>query len=92
MRSRFLGFLLALALSVSSPDWAQGVGPQSAPKSGDFPNEMQPETKVPQGVILVKGAWSSASDSATPLPEGGNVTNNVFSDQYFGMTYAVPPD
>ncbi|MGA7475439.1 MAG: hypothetical protein WBW60_22105 [Candidatus Sulfotelmatobacter sp.] len=92
MRSRFLGSLLALALSVSSPDWAQGARPQSAPKSGDFPNEMQPETKVPQGVILVKGAWSSASDSATPLPEGGNVTNNVFSDQYFGMTYAVPPD
>ena len=92
MRSRFLGSLLALALSVSSPDWAQGARPQSAPKSGDFPNEMQSETKVPRGVILVKGAWSSASDSVTPLPEGGNVTNNVFSDQYFGMTYALPPD
>jgi len=53
---------------------------------------MQPPTKVPTGVILIKGAWSSASDSVTPVPEGGNVTNNVFRDQYFGMTYALPKD
>lgn len=46
---------------------------------------------VPTGVILVKGAWSSASDSTTPLPEGGRVTNNIFVNQYFGMTYALPP-
>jgi hypothetical protein len=26
----------------------------------------------------------------TPLPEGGSVTNNVFSDPYFGMTYPLP--
>jgi hypothetical protein len=52
----------------------------------------QPMTKVPAGVILVKGAWSSASDSATPVPEGGSVTDHVFRDDYFGMTYAVPPD
>jgi hypothetical protein len=45
---------------------------------------------VPEGVILVKGAWSSASDSVTPLPEDGIVADNVFSDQYFGMTYALP--
>jgi hypothetical protein len=47
---------------------------------------------LPKGVILVKGAWSSASDSVTPVPEGGNVANNIFSDPYFGMTYPVPPD
>ena len=57
-----------------------------------FPDNMQPQTKVPAGVILVKGAWSSASDSVTPVPEGGNVTNNVFRDQYFGMTYSLPTD
>ena len=49
-------------------------------------------TKVPTGVILVKGAWSSASDSVTPVPEGGSVTNNIFSNQYFGMSYAVPSE
>jgi hypothetical protein len=48
--------------------------------------------KVPSGVILVKGAWSSASDSVTPLPEGGVVAHGVFRDSYFGMTYALPSD
>lgn len=93
MRTQFSCSLLVLALSVLSPAWGQGARPQSAPKNGgDFSNNMQPQTKVPAGVILVKGAWSSASDSLTPLPEGGNVINNVFSDQYFGMTYSLPRD
>ena len=64
-----------------------------APRNGgDFSDVVQPATKVPTGVILVKGAWSSASDSVTPLPEGGSVINNVFTDQYFGMTYPLPAD
>ncbi len=90
---RYSCSLLVIALSISSSAWGQGARPQSAPKNGgDFSNNMQPETKVPSDVILVKGAWSSASDSVTPLPEGGNVINNVFSNQYFGMTYALPSD
>jgi hypothetical protein len=71
----------------------QKAGPQNVPKNGgDFSNNTQALTKVPEGVLLVKGAWSSASDSVTPLPEGGSVTNNIFNNQYFGMTYALPPD
>jgi len=78
---------------VSLPLLAQNSKPQKAPKNGgDFSNTVQPGIKVPNGVILVKGAWSSASDSVTPVPEGGNVANNVFSDPYFGMTYPVPSD
>jgi len=46
--------------------------------------------RSPEPDILVRGAWSSASDSVTPLPEGGSVTNNVFHNQYFGMTYTLP--
>jgi hypothetical protein len=95
MRSPFSSSLLvfALAFSVSSLAWGQDARAQSATQSGgDFSDNTQPQTKVPTGVILVKGAWSSASDSVTPLPEGGNVTNNVFRDQYFGITYALPPD
>jgi hypothetical protein len=93
MRPQFSCSLLVLALSILSPAWGQGARPQSAPKNGgNFSNKMQPQTKVPAGVILVKGAWSSASDSVTPLPEGGNVINNVFNDQYFGMTYSLPRD
>ena len=91
MRPRLLCSLLVLALSVSSLAWGQGAKPQNAPRNGgDFSDNVQPGNKVPEGVILVKGAWSSASDSVTPLPEGGTVTSNVFSDQYFGMSYALP--
>jgi hypothetical protein len=91
MCPRYFFSLLVLASSISSSAWGQGS--ESPPKDGgDFSNNMQPETKVPTGAILVKGAWSSASDSVTPLPEGGAVTNGVFRNQYFAMTYALPPD
>jgi hypothetical protein len=86
MRFGFLLFLVGLALSLLA--WGQSA----TVNGGDFSSNTQPEIKVPVGVILVKGAWSSASDSVTPVPEGGSVTNNVFRDQYFGMTYALPKD
>jgi hypothetical protein len=82
--------VLILFLSSVSLLWAQKASPQAAPSGGDFSNNLQPVTKVPAGVILVKGAWSSASDSVTPVPENGNVANNVFTDAYFGMTYPLP--
>jgi hypothetical protein len=89
----FLRFLIVFALSMAALAWGQSAKTQNTPKSGgDFSNSIQPGAKVPNGVILVKGAWSSASDSVTPVPEGGNVANSVFSDPYFGMTYPVPPD
>jgi hypothetical protein len=92
MHPRLL-YLLALLASASFTAWGQSAQAQNAPKNGgDFSNATQPQTKVPAGVILVKGPWSSASDSSTPVPEDGNVTNNVFRDQYFGMTYALPKD
>ncbi|MGA8437036.1 MAG: hypothetical protein WB762_32975 [Candidatus Sulfotelmatobacter sp.] len=91
MRFPFLFFLLVAVLCL--PSRSQDTKPQNPPQNGgDFSDVAQPATKVPQGVILVKGAWSSASDSVTPLPEGGSVLHNVFSDQYFGMTYPLPPD
>jgi hypothetical protein len=75
---------LAFALSVSWPAFGQ----TGALISG---TELI-KRKVPRNVILVKGAWSSASDSATPVPEGGNLTNNVFHNKYFGISYHLPPD
>jgi hypothetical protein len=93
MYFRFLGLLVVVAGSISLLSWCQKSEPQSIPQNGgDSPSNPQPQTKVPEEVILVKGAWSSASDSVTPLPEGGSVTNNVFRNQYFGITYALPPD
>jgi hypothetical protein len=90
MRSGFLRFLVvALCAALVGPAaWPQDM----AQSGGDFSNDTHPVTKVPEGVILVKGAWSSASDSATPVPEGGSVSNKVFRDQYFGITYALPKD
>ena len=93
MCSQFLRFFAILAWSVLVLSWGSRVDAQDAPKNGgDFSDNARPESKVPEGVILVKGAWSSASDSVTPVPEGGNVANNVFSDQYFGMSYTLPLD
>ena len=93
MRTRFLCSLLILTLFASLVSWGQAVKHQSIPQNGgDFSDNLQPVTKVPTGVILVKGAWSSASDSVTPLPEGGSVTNNVFINRYFGMSYTLPSD
>jgi hypothetical protein len=51
----------------------------------------QSVTKVPADVILVKGAWSSASDSVTPLPEGGKVTTEGYDNPYFGLTLGLLP-
>lgn len=58
---------------------------------GDFSRGTGSPQKVPAGVILVKGAWSSASDSVTPVPEGAVVTDESFIDAYFRMRWANPP-
>jgi hypothetical protein len=63
---------------------------RAAPQSGgDFSHNPQP-AKVPAGVILIKGAWSSASDSVTPVPEAGRAANNVYTNAYFGLAYVLP--
>jgi hypothetical protein len=48
-----------------------------------------PPAKVPAGVILVKGAWSSASDATTPVPEAGKVTSRDYHSPYFQLTYPL---
>lgn len=91
MSAKFSGSMIVLALLVSSFSRAQLAKPQPSPQNGgDFSDNVQPLNKVPAGVILVKGAWSSASDSVTPVPEGGTMTSNIFIDKYFGMTYSLP--
>ena len=87
MHSTLRRFLLFLGLCLTVLTVARGV-PQSG---GDFSNNPEAK-KLPTGVILVKGAWSSASDSVTPVPEGGKVTNNVYTNDYFGLAYPFSPD
>jgi hypothetical protein len=44
------------------------------------------KNRLPANTILVKGAWSSASDSTTPVPEGGKVSTATYDNPYFGFT------
>ncbi len=91
MFSRLVWAVAVLASVIAAA--AQSTVPQSPPKNGgDFASDPKVLKKVPSGVILVKGAWASASDSVTPLPEGGAITNGVLTNQYFGISYALPPN
>ena len=51
-----------------------------------------PLIKVPEGVILVKGAEPSASDRTTPLPEDGAFVKNVYQNRYWGLSFPLPSD
>jgi len=87
MYTKFSRSVVLLGFSVSF--LASG---QAAPQSGgDFANNRQAKM-LPTEIILAKGAWSSASDSVTPLPEGTRVNKNIYSNAYFGFTYALSPD
>jgi hypothetical protein len=74
-----------------TPEVSAPAEPANPPQGGDFSNNFEGE-KVPSGVILVKGAWASASDSTTPLPEGGAIAEKVYKNNYFGLSYALPAD
>jgi hypothetical protein len=92
MRVKEFQFLAAVVLMLPSfaslPGWSQSSPAQKIPGNGGVLN---PGSKVPEGAILVKGAWASANDSVTPLPEGSSVKNGVFRDAYFGMSYTLTP-
>jgi hypothetical protein len=47
---------------------------------------------LPAATILVKGAWSSAAGSVSPLPEDGTIANGRYDNAYFGLGYAVGGD
>src|SRR5258707_12723126 len=59
-------------------------------RAQDDPPPTVPLRKVPAGVILVKGAVPSASDTSTPLPQGGTVAKDAYRNAYFGLSYALP--
>src|SRR5580698_9657714 len=80
-RSRI--FLMLLGMFVSSAAAAQAPGGGNSAQAPVL-------QKVPENVILVKGAWSSASDTVTPLPEGGKVSTHSYDNPYFGLTLPLP--
>jgi hypothetical protein len=89
MYARWFICMAVSALIASSPCWGQ-TAPATA-SSGGGKSEVA-AGGVPKGVILVKGAWWSASDSVTPLPETGQITDNVYRNDYFGINWTLPTD
>ena len=88
MHSTLLHFLVRLGLSLAL---LAPVLPRDAPQDGgDFSRNPQAKP-LPNSEILVKGAWASASDSVTPLPERGIVAANAYTNQYFALAYALAP-
>jgi hypothetical protein len=49
-----------------------------------------PQSQIPRGQILVKGAAPAASDATTPVPEEGRVAGGRYRNEYFGLTYPIP--
>jgi hypothetical protein len=82
-RSRTFWMLLLLSL-------ASAAAGQTAPPSNGGEFSQGSKVKVPENVILVKGAWSSASDSITPLPEGGQLDPRAYDNRYFGFELPLP--
>jgi hypothetical protein len=73
--------------STTSATTNTSVEPSSMENGGDF--SRSPTKTLPTGTILMRGAWSSASDSVTPVPEGGSVNNSVYNNPYFGLRYTL---
>jgi hypothetical protein len=92
VRPKSFSILLLSNLLFSLLTWCQDApaAPPAPSQGGDFAVENPQATKVPAGVILVKGAVPSASDTSTPLPENGKISENIYANQYFGFSYALP--
>ncbi len=88
MRTRWLTCFIVNVLFISSPCWGQSL---PAAASGTDRAESV-AGGIPKGVILVKGAWWSASDSVTPWPETGKIQDNVYRNDYFGINWTLPKD
>lgn len=76
---RMLAVLLTLAAAAAS---AQELSPEY---------KKEEPKKLPEGVILIRGAEPSASDAATPLPENGRIVESTYRNDYFGLGFKFPP-
>src|SRR6476660_7634735 len=97
LRLRLFTFLLLINLSICllarAQDTDQNPPPQPTPRSGgDFAVDNPDAEKLPTNVILVKGAVPSATDSSTPVPESGTVSEKNYVNRYFDLSYLLPPN
>jgi hypothetical protein len=85
-------YALALLIGAASA-FAQDPPPTPLPAvEGERVPDESEMVKLPTGVILIKGAEPSASDSKTPLPESGQVVKGAYRNEYFGLTWSLPAD
>jgi len=84
--SHFCSVILAASLMAEG----QAANSDKGVESGAVSRNQRSSRKLPTDAILVKGAWSSASDSVTPVPEAATVSQGVFNDTYFGISYTMP--
>jgi hypothetical protein len=89
VKLKFASAVLVLIFGASLLAVAQDASADGPQQGGDFSSNPNP-IKVPQDVILVKGAVPSASDASTPVPEAAMITEKAFLDAYFGMAYQLP--
>lgn len=92
MQSSYLRLPAALTFLACLAAWGQSTPSRAASQHGDGSASKDSGKSVPRDTIIMKGAWSSASDVTTPAPEAGGVTNNVLTNRYFGISYALPQD
>jgi hypothetical protein len=85
--------LLQLTFLWAAAAGAQVLPPDAPPPSGDFAVDATgPVKKIPEGVLIVKGAEPSASDHVTAVPEEGFVTKGAYQNRYFGLSWPLPAD
>jgi hypothetical protein len=80
-----------LVLSVPCLCLALVASARSAPAQTPNPHG-HPKPILEKGVLYIKGAVPASSDSSTPLPESGRVTDGRYRNAYFGLSYPVLSD
>src|SRR5689334_5786618 len=86
-RNMFRRTLLQLTFLCAAVAGAQTLPPDAVPPGGDFaPTASGPVKKIPEGLLIVKGAEPSASDHVTAVPEEGSIAKGAYQNAYFGLT------
>jgi hypothetical protein len=86
-RAQMLPFVLWLSVAAASAGAGVDQVPPPSSASANDAAAGTPSKKVPENTILVKGAWPSASDTITPLPEGGRFAESTYRNEYFGLAF-----
>lgn len=84
--------LIVLALAITWTVVSQGQNSTSQPLVSNVPQSQRANTATTPPVFVGLSLAPYASDSVTPVPEGGHVENNVYRNSYFDLAYSLPND